>query len=82
MPQHEQERARRTIPMQRMGARKDIANCCLFLASPAASYVTGTTLVADGGAWMTGYEHRLMEAGREAGGDGRPPGAPTGRSRL
>lgn len=31
------------------GAPNDIANGALFLASPAAAYVTGTTLVIDGG---------------------------------
>lgn len=46
-------RATRQIPLQRMGTRTDIAESALFLVSDAAAYVTGTTLIADGGAWMT-----------------------------
>lgn len=37
------------IPMNRMGAAEDIANGALFLASPLADYITGTTLHINGG---------------------------------
>lgn len=36
-------------PMGRFGHPEEMANCALFLCSPAASYVTGAILVADGG---------------------------------
>lgn len=39
----------RTIPLQRMATPDDVANACLFLASPQASYISGSTLVLDGG---------------------------------
>jgi NAD(P)-dependent dehydrogenase (short-subunit alcohol dehydrogenase family) len=39
----------RTIPMQRMGTPTDIADACLFLASPMASFITGTNLTVHGG---------------------------------
>lgn len=39
----------RKIPRGEMGTPQEIANAVAFLASPAASFVTGTNLVADGG---------------------------------
>ena len=37
------------IPMGRMGSPDDMAGAALYLASPLASYVTGQTLIVDGG---------------------------------
>lgn len=37
------------IPLGRIGGMEDITNAVLFLASPAASLITGTSLVLDGG---------------------------------
>ncbi|RUS46425.1 SDR family NAD(P)-dependent oxidoreductase [Cohnella sp. AR92] len=36
-------------PVGRLGKPEEIANCILFLASPAASFVTGSAMLADGG---------------------------------
>jgi len=38
-----------TIPLRRTGKTVDIALTALFLASPAASYISGQTIVVDGG---------------------------------
>ncbi|HEY1507367.1 MAG TPA: SDR family oxidoreductase [Solirubrobacteraceae bacterium] len=37
------------IPKQRLGTVQEAADCVLFMLSPASEYVTGTTLVVDGG---------------------------------
>ena len=37
------------VPLGRYGTKDDIADLCLFLCSPAASYITGAVLVCDGG---------------------------------
>ncbi|XP_074988977.1 peroxisomal 2,4-dienoyl-CoA reductase [(3E)-enoyl-CoA-producing] isoform X2 [Caretta caretta] len=42
-----------TVPLHRAGNKTEIAHSVLYLASPLASYVTGTTLVVDGGSWLT-----------------------------
>lgn len=48
-----QEAVRASVPMQRYGSKQDIADACLWLASPMASYVTGVVLPVDGG-WSLG----------------------------
>ncbi len=44
------------VPLGRLGTPADVGEVIAFLATPAASYITGTTLVIDGGAdaWGSG----------------------------
>jgi len=42
-------------PLGRMGTPRDIADACLFLASDAAAFITGTCLVVDGGLTAAGH---------------------------
>jgi 3-oxoacyl-[acyl-carrier protein] reductase len=46
----DEARLRVNIPLRRIGDQMDVAKAILFLASDLASYVTGQTLVVDGGA--------------------------------
>lgn len=50
-----------TVPAARWGTPRDVADVCLFLASPLAAYVTGVVLPADGG-WSLGGASTAMAA--------------------
>lgn len=42
-----------TVPLGRLAETVEIADGTIYLLSPAAAYVTGTTLVVDGGHWRS-----------------------------
>ncbi len=48
-PDHPMRTIAGSIPLGRIGAPEEVANCALFLASDEASYVTGANLMVDGG---------------------------------
>jgi 3-oxoacyl-[acyl-carrier protein] reductase len=50
-PEMIEEFARR-LPMRRVGTVQDIANLVAFLVSDVSSYITGQTIVSDGGSFM------------------------------
>ena len=41
------------IPLGRHGLPNDVAGVVSFLASPDASYITGQSIVVDGGMWFS-----------------------------
>ncbi|MET3899481.1 3-oxoacyl-[acyl-carrier protein] reductase [Devosia sp. UYZn731] len=52
------------IPLGRLGSVRDVANAFLFLASDEASYITGTTIVVDGGQLLPeGNDFRIVPTG-------------------
>jgi NAD(P)-dependent dehydrogenase (short-subunit alcohol dehydrogenase family) len=48
-----EERVAARLPLRRLGLPDDVATAALFLASEAASWLTGHVLVVDGGALCT-----------------------------
>jgi NAD(P)-dependent dehydrogenase (short-subunit alcohol dehydrogenase family) len=52
VPGYEEEFLRR-VPMGRIGEPEEVVGAMIYLASDASSFVTGETIVADGGALLT-----------------------------
>ena len=51
------EKALKTIPLMRLGEPEEVAGAVVFLASPAGAYITGATIVIDGGRIHEGPSH-------------------------
>ena len=49
-----EEAIAKTMPLRRLGEPEDIAHAAVFLASDASSWMTGQTIVIDGGAQLRG----------------------------
>lgn len=52
LPEEQHKKLLSEIPLARLGAPREIANAVVFLASPAADYITGETLHVNGGMYM------------------------------
>jgi len=75
-PEHE-SRHKQAIPLGRYGHVDDIGQAAVFLASPLATYITGTVLLVDGGTslsgsglWNLAVEQMVPHAGERPTSDG------------
>ena len=49
LPEELKQKMLALIPLNKLGSPADVANVCLFLASEESGYITGQTIVVDGG---------------------------------
>ncbi|KAK9469287.1 hypothetical protein V1512DRAFT_255916 [Lipomyces arxii] len=59
LPPGMQQEVIKAVPLQRMGTIDNIADATVFLFSPASSFITGTVVIVDGGAWHTGQLNKI-----------------------
>jgi 3-oxoacyl-[acyl-carrier protein] reductase len=52
LPEDVKQKMLEAIPLSKFGSPKDVAALCVFLASEEANYITGQTIVIDGGMVM------------------------------
>jgi len=52
LPEEIKQKMKEAIPLSRFGSPEDVAAVCVFLASEDADYITGQTIVVDGGMVM------------------------------
>lgn len=75
IPELKQSATRSTIPLRRAGTPEDVAACVRFLACEEAGYVTGATLVVDGGLSASLFPLPRTGSSQKAPDGGAPPGA-------
>ncbi|KAJ4705765.1 Peroxisomal 2,4-dienoyl-CoA reductase [Melia azedarach] len=61
-PEEINSKAREYMPLYKLGEKWDIAMAALYLTSNAGKYVNGTTLIVDGGLWLSRPRHLPKEA--------------------
>ncbi|KAF3785442.1 Peroxisomal 2-4-dienoyl-CoA reductase [Nymphaea thermarum] len=64
-PEEMKGRFKESIPLYKLGEKWDIAMAALYLASDAGKYVNGTTLIVDGGIWLSRPRHIAKETVKE-----------------
>ena len=77
-----QKLVRERIPLSRLGSIEEIGDSVVFLQSKAANYITGHTLVVDGGAWFYTPPILPREAVKKASRDVEAKSRSVGKAKL